>query len=125
MTRTRPIQHGGRGGGHGALVPPASRTSRTSRQRLIAGGLAAVTATGALVTFGSLAQAGTPPTGPGNIEIFNKRSMVALEGYAAQAGQEATVQVLRGGQRIGIGVGTVDETGFLEFNHPAASAGSG
>src|SRR3712207_6002030 len=117
MTRTRPTQHGGRGGGHGAVGAPASRTSR-SPKRLIAGGLAAVTATGALVTFGSMAQAGTPPTGPGNIEIFNKRSMVALEGYVAQAGQEATVQVLRGGQSIGIGVGTVDETGFLEFNHP-------
>jgi Fibronectin type III domain len=117
MTRTRPTQHGGRGGGHGAVGAPASRTSR-SPKRLIAGGLAAVTATGALVTFGSMAQAGTPPTGPGNIEIFNKRSMVALEGYAAQAGQEATVEVLRGGQTIGIGVGTLDATGFLEFNHP-------
>jgi hypothetical protein len=118
MTRTRPTQHGGRGGGHGAVGAPASRTSRSPKQRLIAGGLAAVTATGALVTFGSLAQAGTPPTGPGNIEIFNKRSMVALEGYVAQAGQEATVEVLRGGQTIGIGVGTLDATGFLEFNHP-------
>ncbi|SDY00859.1 Fibronectin type III domain-containing protein [Geodermatophilus africanus] len=117
MTRTRPTQHGGRGGGHGAVGAPASRTSR-SPKRLIAGGLAAVTATGALVTFGSMAQAGTPPTGPGNIEIFNKRSMVALEGYAAQAGQEATVEVLRGDRTIGIGVGTLDATGFLEFNHP-------
>ncbi|WP_139206893.1 fibronectin type III domain-containing protein [Geodermatophilus poikilotrophus] len=70
------------------------------------------------MTFATMAQAGTPPAGPGNIEIFNKRSMVALEGYAAQAGQEATVEVLRGGQTIGIGVGTLDGTGFLEFNHP-------
>src|SRR3712207_7671562 len=60
MTRTRPTQHGGRGGGHGAVGAPASRTSR-SPKRLIAGGLAAVTATGALVTFGSIAQAGNPP----------------------------------------------------------------
>jgi hypothetical protein len=117
MTRTRPTQHGGRGGAHRAVVPPASRTSRSPR-RLIAGGLAAVTATGSLVTFATMAQAGTPPAGPGNIEIFNKRSMVALEGYLAQAGQEATVEVLRGTETIAIGRGTIDETGFLEFNHP-------
>src|ERR687894_1452804 len=117
MTRTRPTQHGGRGGGHGAACAPASRASR-SPKRLIAGGLAAVTAAGAVAAVGGTAQAGTPPTGPGNIEIFNKRSMVALEGYVAQAGQEATVEVLRGGQTIGIGVGTLDATGFLEFNHP-------
>ncbi|HZB21053.1 MAG TPA: fibronectin type III domain-containing protein [Blastococcus sp.] len=65
-----------------------------------------------------MAQAGTPPAGPGNIEIFAKRDMVALEGYAAEAGQKATVTVTRGGEQIGIGQGTIDETGFLEFNHP-------
>lgn len=70
------------------------------------------------MTSAAIAQAGTPPTGPGNIEIFNKRSMVALEGYVAQAGQEATVEVIRGTETIGIGRGTVDATGFLEFNHP-------
>ena len=111
MTRTRPTQHGGRGGGHGAVGAPASRTSR-SPKRLIAGGLAAVTVTGAAVTFGGIAQAENPPLGPGNIEIFNKRSMVALEGYAEQAGQEATVEVLRGGQVIGIGVRAVFGVGF-------------
>ncbi|WP_167760926.1 fibronectin type III domain-containing protein [Geodermatophilus sp. DF01-2] len=99
------------------MLPPASRASR-SPKRLMAGGLAAVTVTSAAVTLASSAQAGTPPTGPGNIEIFNKRSMVALEGYVAQAGQEATVEVIRGTETIGIGRGTVDETGFLEFNHP-------
>ena len=117
MTRTRPTQHGGRGGGHGAVCAPASRASR-SPKRLIAGGLAAVTVTGAAVTFGGIAQAENPPLGPGNIEIFAKRDMVALEGYTAQAGENATVTVSRGGQVIGIGEGTIDETGFLEFNHP-------
>src|SRR3712207_870479 len=98
MTRTRPTQYGGRGGGHGAVVPPASRASR-SPKRLIAGGLAAVTVTGAAVTFGGIAQAENPPLGPGNIEIFAKRDMVALEGYTAQAGENATVTVSRGGDR--------------------------
>jgi hypothetical protein len=77
-----------------------------------------VTGAGALVTFASIAQAGNPPMGPGNIEIFAKRDMVALEGYKAQAGETATVTVQRGDQTIGIGEGTLDETGFLEFNHP-------
>jgi hypothetical protein len=75
-------------------------------------------AAGAVAAVGTSAQAGTPPMGPGNIEIFNKRSMVALEGYADQAGQEATVEVVRAGEVVGIGTGVLDDTGFLEFNHP-------
>jgi hypothetical protein len=94
------------------------RPAAHRRRAVIAGGLAALTAAAGVTAFSGIAQAGTPPTGPGNIEIFNKRSMVALEGYTAQAGQEATVEVLRNGQAIGIGVGTLDNTGFLEFNHP-------
>ena len=124
MTRTRPAQHGGRGGAHRAAAPPASRAFR-SRKRLIAGGLAAVTVTGAAVTLGGIAQAGNPPLGPGNIEIFPKRDMVALEGYADQAGETATVTVARNGQQVGIGEGVVDATGFLEFNHPGGSCWTG
>jgi hypothetical protein len=78
----------------------------------------ALTATGAVVGLSGVAQAENPPLGPGNIEIFNHRDMVALEGYTAQAGERATVTVKRGGQTIGIGEGTIDQTGFLEFNHP-------
>jgi hypothetical protein len=78
----------------------------------------ALTTTGAVVALGGVAQAENPPLGPGNIEIFNHRDMVALEGYVDQAGEKATVTVKRGGQVIGIGEGTVDATGFLEFNHP-------
>ncbi|QTG82180.1 fibronectin type III domain-containing protein [Arthrobacter crystallopoietes] len=62
--------------------------------------------------------AANPPTGPGNIEIFAKRDMVAIEGYAAQAGQKADITVTRGGSVIGMTSGTVDTTGFLEVNHP-------
>ena len=124
MTRTRPTQHGGRGGAHRAVVPPASRTSR-SPKRLIAGGLAAITVTGAAVTLGGIAQAGNPPLGPGNIEVFPKRDMVALEGYTDQAGETATVTVSRNGQQIGIGEGVIDATGFLEFNHPGGSCWTG
>jgi hypothetical protein len=59
-----------------------------------------------------------PPSGPGNIEIFPKRDMVAIEGYAEYAGKQASIKVLRGGNVIGSAVGTVDGTGFLEVNHP-------
>lgn len=62
--------------------------------------------------------AANPPTGPGNIEIFTKRDMVAIEGYAAQTGQNATIKVTRGDNLIGIARGVVDDTGFLEVNHP-------
>ncbi|HEX2075452.1 MAG TPA: hypothetical protein VHF92_16845, partial [Geodermatophilus sp.] len=117
MTRTGLTTHGGHRRGSGAAAHLASRSPRPTK-RLLAGGLAAATATGALIGFTTSAFAGTPPAGPGNIEMFVKRDMVALEGYVAEAGQTATVKVLRGGQQIGIGQGVIDETGFLEFNHP-------
>jgi hypothetical protein len=44
--------------------------------------------------------------------------MVAIEGYTAQAGQDATIKVTRDGNLIGIARGVVDSTGFLEVNHP-------
>ncbi|RFU19446.1 hypothetical protein D0Z06_21500 [Geodermatophilus marinus] len=77
------------------------------------------------MTLTGIAQAGNPPLGPGNIEIFPKRDMVALEGYADQAGETATVTVSRNGQQVGIGEGVIDATGFLEFNHPGGSCWTG
>ena len=71
------------------------------------------------------ARADTPPLGPGNIEVFPKRDMVALEGYTDQAGETATVTVSRNGQQVGIGEGVIDATGFLEFNHPGGSCWTG
>ncbi|MCW2695870.1 MAG: Fibronectin type domain protein [Modestobacter sp.] len=118
MTRTRSTTAGGRGDGRGATAPSASRLPRSGRRvgaALLAG---ALTTTGVVVALGGVAQAENPPLGPGNIEIFTQRDMVALEGYRDQAGERATVTVKRGGQVIGIGEGTIDATGFLEFNHP-------
>ncbi|WP_298460355.1 fibronectin type III domain-containing protein [uncultured Cellulomonas sp.] len=60
----------------------------------------------------------TPPSGPGNIEVFPQRDMIAVEGYAEQAGKKATITVLRGGQAVGSAAGTLDASGFLEVNHP-------
>jgi hypothetical protein len=89
-----------------------------------AGSLALLTAAGTL-TFAASASAGTPPTGPGNIEVFPERDMIAIEGYAAQAGQTATITVTRDGQQVGTATGVVDETGFMEWNHEATPAPGG
>ena len=123
MTRTRPT----RGRGSGAEAPPVSRSTQHGKQRrLAAAGLAAATVAGGIIGLGAAAQAGTPPTGPGNIEIFNKRSMVALEGYRAQAGQEATVEVHPGyrGDRHRTGHGGRRPASSSSTTR-AASAGSG
>lgn len=97
-------------------------TPGNSSSRRVITGLLAGTTTLALVGAGtSVVMAANPPVGPGNIEIFTKRDMVAIEGYAAQAGQDATIRVSRGGNLIGIAHGVVDNTGFLEVNHPGGS----
>jgi hypothetical protein len=96
---------------------PGKPGNSSSRRRIT--GLLAGTTTLALVGAGASAvMAANPPVGPGNIEIFTKRDMVAIEGYAAQAGQDATIRVSRGGNLIGVARGVVDATGFLEVNHP-------
>jgi hypothetical protein len=64
MTRTRPTQHGGRGGAHRAVVPPASRTSRSPR-RLIA--LAAVVALPLTATATASAVTQITVTNPGGL----------------------------------------------------------
>ena len=104
------------------MSAPASRASR-SPERLIAGGLAAAAVTGAAVTLGGSAQVGNPPLGPGNIEIFPKRDMVALEGYTAQAGETATVTVSRNGQQVGIGEGSSTRPASWSSTTRAAPAG--
>lgn len=101
-------------------VSPGTPSSPSTRRRLT--GLLAGTTTLALVGVGTTAvMAANPPIGPGNIEIFTKRDMVAIEGYSAQAGQNATIRVTRAGNLIGVAHGVVDSTGFLEVNHPGGS----
>ena len=126
MTMSGNTEHGSRGCG-GTTAPPA--TSRpvvqSKRNRVAAAGLAAVTATAGLIGVATSASAGTPPTGPGNIEVFPERDMVAIEGYSAQAGQTATVTVTRDGHTVGTATGVVDETGFMEWNHEATTQPDG
>ncbi len=92
---------------------PRSRT-RTAVIGVLAMGLTTATLTG----IPAQAIDSNPPTGPGNIEIFPKRDMVAIEGYGEYAGKTAEIKVLRAGTVIGSARGTVDGTGFLEVNHP-------
>ncbi|MDQ3464154.1 MAG: hypothetical protein M3500_05525, partial [Actinomycetota bacterium] len=48
-----------------------------------------------------------PPVFPNNIVVFPERDFVSLEGYAAQAGQTATITVTRDGVETSRSVGTV------------------
>ena len=88
------------------------------RRTTVAGLLALGLAAAGLSAVPAQAIDSNPPTGPGNIEIFPKRDMVAIEGYGEYAGRTAEIKVLRGGSVIGSARGTVDGTGFLEVNHP-------
>jgi hypothetical protein len=87
-------------------------------RRLAVGGLALGLTSAALTGVPAQAINSNPPTGPGNIEIFPVRDMVAIDGYAEQAGKTAVFKVIRGGTVVGSTTGTVDANGFLEVNHP-------
>ena len=96
-----------------------SEPRRLWRSRTTVAGVLALGLTAAgLAALPAQAIDTNPPTGPGNIEIFPKRDMVAIEGYSEFAGKQAEIKVLRGGATIGSARGTVDGTGFLEVNHP-------
>ncbi|WP_298460353.1 chitobiase/beta-hexosaminidase C-terminal domain-containing protein [uncultured Cellulomonas sp.] len=93
------------------------RDARRGRTVVI-GGIALGMSAAGLAGLPAQAINSNPPTGPGNIEVFPKRDMVAIEGYTEFAGTKAQIQVLRNGTVVGSAVGTVDGTGFLEVNHP-------
>ncbi|WP_309124250.1 fibronectin type III domain-containing protein [Arthrobacter sp.] len=101
-------------------VSPGATGTTSSRRRVT--GLLAGSTTLMLIAGGATAViAANPPVGPGNVEIFTKRDMVAIEGYTAQAGQDVTIKVTRGGNLIGISHGVVGPDGFFEVNHPGGS----
>jgi hypothetical protein len=123
MTRSGSTTGRGRGGGTGPVAASVTghRAPTTPARRAAAGGLAAVTAAAGLIGFATSASAGNPPSGPGNLEVFPSRDMVAIDGYTAQAGQTATLTVKRDGQTTGTATGVVDDAGFIEWNHDAGS----
>jgi hypothetical protein len=93
------------------------RSTKRSRTVMV-GGLALGLTSAALAGMPAQAIDSSPPSGPGNIEVFPKRDMVAIEGYTEYAGKDAVITVTRGNQVIGSAKGKVDGTGFLEVNHP-------
>lgn len=97
--------------------PP--RRNWTGRSRTtIAGVVALGLTTAGLTAVPAMAINSNPPTGPGTIEIFPMRDMIAIDGYTDQAGKTATFTATRAGQVIGKTTGTVGADGFLEANHP-------
>jgi hypothetical protein len=82
------------------------------------GGLALGLTSAALAGLPAQAIDANIPTGPGNIEVFPKRDMVAIEGYTEYANKDAIITVTRGDTVVGSAKGKVDGTGFLEVNHP-------
>ena len=98
--------------------PPRRSWTRGRSRTTIAGVVALGLTAAGLTALPATAINSNPPTGPGNIEIFPMRDMVAIEGYTEQAGKTATLTATRGGQVIGRTTGTVGADGFLEANHP-------
>jgi hypothetical protein len=98
--------------------PPPRNWMRGRSRTTIAGVLALGVTTAGLTALPAMAINSNPPTGPGNIEIFPMRDMVAIEGYTEQAGKTATITATRGGEVVGKTTGTVGSDGFLEANHP-------
>lgn len=93
------------------------RRGWTRSRGTVASVLALGLVTGGITALPAQAINSDPPTGPGNIEVFPTRDMVAVTGYTAQAGKRATFSLIRDGAVVGKAVGTVDGTGFLEVNH--------
>lgn len=105
----------------GTTAPPSALRrgrARSAATRTAVGVLALGLTAASLTAMTASAINSNPPTGPGNIEIFPMRDMVAIEGYTEQAGMQATITATRGGQVVGKTTGTVGADGFLEANHP-------
>ena len=111
---TAGADHAGADPGSGTRGGRTRRRARAAAVGVLALGLT----TGGLSAVPAQAINSNPPTGPGNIEIFPMRDMVAIEGYTEQAGRTATITATRAGQVVGSTVGTVGADGFLEVNHP-------
>ena len=100
-------------------TPSPSRLRRrfTSRATaFIVGGIAAVGTGGVLV-----ASAATPEF-PNNLVVFPDRDFLAVEGYQDRVGQEALIEVTRGGEVVGSARAKIAEGDpAIEVNHPGGA----
>jgi hypothetical protein len=107
--------------------PPDERPPGRSRRAVVAG-LVATGLVGSSLIMPGLAAAAVP-TFPDNVVVFPDRDFVTIEGYQDHVGEEALVEVKRGGQVVGSAKGKV-EVGDVAFevNHPGGycwGAGTG
>jgi hypothetical protein len=95
---------------------PAGARRRAIARRataLVAGGLAATAAVGAIVATAAV------PTFPDNLVVFPDRDFVSVEGFQDHAGETATLEVRRGTQIMGSAKAVVSGTDVaFEVNHP-------
>jgi hypothetical protein len=111
----------------GVTAGPPDEARPWRRRRVLAGLVATGLAGTSLLTPGLAAAA--VPTFPDNVVVFPDRDFVTIEGYQDHIGQEAIVEVKRGGQVVGSAKGKV-EAGDVAFevNHPGGycwGAGTG
>jgi hypothetical protein len=103
--------------GDGPPETTRRRRSRRAGRTLLAGGLAIASATGGVLVAGSASAA--VPTFPDNITIFPNRDFISIDGFSSHAGQDVTVQVLRGGTVIGQTVGKFADKAVIDAGNPA------
>jgi len=98
-----------------------STGTRTTRQGRIRALVASVLLTGTVVVGVNAdhASAVGVPTFPDNLVIFPDRDFLSVEGFDAHIGENALVQVIRGGQVVGAAEVTLGPGGVpFEVNHP-------
>ena len=94
---------------------------RTTRQGRIQALVASVLLTGTVVVGVSAdhASAAGVPVFPDNLVIFPDRDFLSAEGFDGHVGENALVQVIRGGEVIGAAEVTLEPGGVpFEVNHP-------
>src|SRR4051794_34385994 len=107
--------------------PPDER-SRGRRRRAVVAGLVASGLVGTSLILPGIAAAAVPAF-PDNVVVFPDRDFVTIEGYQDHIGEEAIVEVKRGGQVVGSAKGIVEAGDVaFEINHPGGycwGAGTG
>jgi len=98
------------------------------RRRAVVAGLVATGLISSSLILPGIAAAAVP-TFPDNVVVFPDRDFVTIEGYQEHLGEEALVEVKRGGQVVGSAKGKVEAGDVaFEINHPGGycwGAGTG
>jgi len=110
-----------------ASVSPPERTTGRARKATVAALVATGLVSSSLLMPGLAAAA--VPSFPNNLVVFPDRDFITIEGYQDHVGEEALVEVKRGGQVVGSAKGKVEAGDVaFEINHPGGycwGAGTG